>query len=77
MIKKIFIAIFILAGPAIASAHGIVQDGHEGELRLVDWIEIIGMLVLSLGLLSFSFTKCKKERNNDNQTDKGEKKPGQ
>jgi hypothetical protein len=44
--------------PVVSSAHGLNPDGHNAVL---DYIELGGIGVASIGLLLFSFDKWRKE----------------
>lgn len=50
-----------LGSASIAKAHGFNNDGHLGAM---DYIQVIGIGVISLGLLAYSFDKWRKDRKN-------------
>jgi hypothetical protein len=63
--RRIFALAFLAASlmaPAPVLAHGIVQDGHP--LRPIDYIELIGIGVASLGMIIYSLDQWRKDRKN-------------
>jgi hypothetical protein len=56
-----YLFIFLLAAPLTSMAHGLVEDGH-GTSALA-WIELGGIVIVSLGLLLYSFSAWKKDKN--------------
>jgi hypothetical protein len=48
--------------PGSVQAHGFVPDGHDGKLRPIDYIELIGVSIGSLGLILYSFDQWRKEK---------------
>lgn len=61
--KRIIVtsAILLWALPIFANAHGFIQDGHEGDLRLIDYIELGGITLGSVGLIIYSFRQFKQK----------------
>lgn len=67
--KKLFTAIIlsgILVLPMSALAHGIVQDGHSGPLRAIDYIELVGISLGSLAMIIYSLDQWRKDKKKKN-----------
>lgn len=58
----IFLVLFVFLLSSTASAHGIVDDGHDGPLRPIDYIELGGVAVGSLVMIIYSFDQWRKEK---------------
>lgn len=53
--------------PFGASAHGIVQDEHDEPLRAIDYIELAGISLGSLGMIIYSFDQWRKDKKKKNK----------
>jgi hypothetical protein len=63
--KKILAALILsafLALPLDVLAHGVVEDGHDGPLRAIDYIELIGISLGSLGMIIYSLDQWRKDK---------------
>jgi hypothetical protein len=62
--KKLFfttISLAILILPEVSCAHGFVDDGHHGP-TWVDYLEFGGIVLVSVGLILFSFLGTRKDK---------------
>jgi hypothetical protein len=63
--QKFFVLIFlfaIFAVPTATLAHGLVQDGHDQPLRAIDYIELVGISLGSLGMIVYSLDQWRKDK---------------
>lgn len=63
--------LFVL--PAIARAHGGIDDGHpNGTFKAMDYLELGGIVLISIGLIMYSLGKHRETKNTNHKI-----KPGQ
>jgi hypothetical protein len=64
MNRILFIAFFIIfiSLPVHAWAHGFIQDGHNAPLRAIDYIELGGIALGSIGMIVYSFDQWRKDK---------------
>ena len=53
----------ILFSARLASAHGFIPDGHNQGLTVIDYVELGGIILASIGLIISTFWRRKPKGN--------------